>query len=176
MFIKFILICAAAAVLSACASKKVEQQISCGQVDWYELGRRDGAQGVPVERLEERRKTCQKETFAAEWETVYTNGRNAGLIEYCSIENGYELGRQGLAYFYVCPSTMEPEFLTGYRRGQTAHTLEVEIKKLDSRIDTMVQQLVATNSTYERNQLTSELEQLKKMRARNDQKLTQISK
>jgi hypothetical protein len=176
MSLKFISLSAVLIFLSACASIRPPELVACNQLDWYELGRQDGAQGAAVERLEQHRRTCKQETFETEWETVYTNGRNAGLLEYCSSENGYELGRQGNAYFYVCPSTMEPQFLSGYRKGQQAHTLEIEIKKLDAKIELTVQKIVQTDSTYERNQLASELEQLKRSRAQNDQKLSRITR
>jgi hypothetical protein len=162
-----------ALILSACSTTPPEQA-SCDQQDWYELGRRDGTQGIPSDRLTQHRNTCRKDSFKAEWDTMYTNGRNAGLVDYCSTDNGYELGRQGSTYFYVCPSTMEPLFLSGYRRGQQARNLELEIKKLDTRIETTVQKIVQSASGYERNQLTSELEQLKKLRAQNDLKLSRI--
>src|SRR5436190_2119649 len=135
----------AAAVLSlvflnACSSIPADQAI-CEQQDWYELGRRDGAQGTAAERLDQHKATCKRDTFQSEWETMYSDGRNAGLVEYCSSENGYGLGRQGASYLYVCPSTMESLFLSGYRRGQAAHTLEIEIKKLDAKIELIVQKI-----------------------------------
>jgi len=119
----FILILAAA--VSGCQSKPVVA--GCEQRDWFELGRTDGAQGTSENKLKKYAMECPKQ-FRSEWETMYTNGRNAGLNEYCSPENAYELGRSGQTYLYVCPSTMEPQFLGDYRRGQRARELEIANK------------------------------------------------
>src|SRR6202042_1372132 len=100
-----------------CVEKQiVPDKTACEQTDWYELGRQDGSQGQPTDRLNKHQKACAK--VEPDWETVYTNGRNAGLVEYCEPKNGYELARMGIAYYYVCPSTVEAQFLSSYRKGQ----------------------------------------------------------
>lgn len=155
-------------LISACASKP--EKATCERRDWYETGRRDGSQGATLDRMANYKKECGGQ-FAAFSETMYTNGRNAGLVEYCSPENSYELGRMGIAYLYVCPSTMEPEFLSGYRRGQDARKLEVENQKLDAEIDALLAKLNAEQSQYSRREIASELEQLRKTRAKNEKDL-----
>src|SRR6185503_17308749 len=90
--------------ISGCAATKVAEKAPCDQTDWYEIGRRDGSQGSPTEKLTSHEKTCRRD-FRSEWEKLYTNGRNAGLVEYCDQKNAYELGRMGVKYYYVCPST-----------------------------------------------------------------------
>jgi hypothetical protein len=160
--------------LTSCSSAQIEQA-GCDQKDWYELGRRDGGQGTPAGKWENLKKQCSGD-FRADWENMYVNGRNAGLVEYCEDSNGYELGRAGTPYFYVCPSTMEPQFLSGYRRGQRARDLELEIRKLDAKIDSIAQRLVVTESGYDRTMLSSEMENLKRLRSQNDRQLDKISK
>lgn len=123
-----------AAGISACASKPLVAQ--CEQRDWFELGRNDGAQGSGDGQLKKHARDCRKE-FRSDWETMYTNGRNAGLVEYCTADNAFQLGKTGQPYFYVCPSTMEQKFLSGYRRGQRARDLELESKKLESKADSV---------------------------------------
>jgi len=162
--------------LSACASKTivpVGKISSCEQADWYELGRRDGSQGTPTDRLSAHQKECAKAS-SPDWETIYTNGRNAGLVEYCDPKNAYELGRMGVAYYYVCPSTVEPQFLTGYRNGQQARELEMQNQKIDDQIDQLAQKLIATESANEKQEIKEQLEELKRTRAKNDQELTKI--
>src|SRR6185312_3631545 len=68
---------------------ETEKTASCETVDWYELGRRDGSQGTPTNKLSNRQKECAK-AASPDWETIYTNGRNAGLVEFCDPKNGYE--------------------------------------------------------------------------------------
>jgi len=163
--------------LSGCTSAtpkvETEKTASCETVDWYELGRRDGSQGTPTNKLSNRQKECAK-AASPDWETIYTNGRNAGLVEFCDPKNGYELGRMGVAYYYVCPSTVEPAFLTGYRQGQQARELELQNQKIDEQIDQLVQKLTAAENPNEKQEITQQLEELKKSRAKNDQELTKI--
>lgn len=162
------------ALLGGCASKPIEaEKATCEQADWYELGRSDGSQGSPTNRLTQHQKDCAK-SLNPEWETVYTNGRNAGLVEYCDPKNAFELGRMGVAYYYVCPSTVEPLFLAGYRKGQQARELELQNQKIDGEIDQLTQKIVQTESENEQQALKAQLTELKKLRSQNDQELSKI--
>ena len=159
--------------LLACASKTTDVA-PCDQVDWYEIGRRDGAQGAPSERWAEQQKKCST-NISADWETMYANGRNAGLVEYCEPKNAYELGRTKLPYFYVCPSTVEPQFLKAYRKGQASHDLELANQKLDAQISDLNQKLIQSTSTSEQEELKQQLNELKTRRAQNERQLRSSS-
>jgi hypothetical protein len=162
--------------LTACSSvqKAPEpEKATCEQADWYELGRRDGSQGTPTDRLTAHQKECAK-LSNPDWETIYTNGRNAGLVEYCDPKNAYELGRMGVAYYYVCPSTVEPPFLAAYRKGQQAREIEIANQKLDDQIDQLGQKLVASDSANEKKDIEKQIDELKAARAKNDQELSKI--
>lgn len=165
----------ASSTLFAVSCASTGDQVSCSQRDWYELGRRDGAEGATVDRLSQYRKECRS-GLEAPWETLYTNGRNAGLVEYCDAENAFELGRMGIPYFYVCPSTMEPEFVSGYRRGQQARQLELQKQELDAQIDTLNQKAMISDSAYERRKIRTELEQLRKRRTQANRDLSSFTK
>lgn len=170
------LILLAAPMLTACTS--TVEKASCAQRDWYEVGRRDGSQGATLDRRDQYRAECS-EDFGDHLETIYTNGRNAGLVEFCQTDNAFQLGRMGIAYMYVCPSTMEPQFLTGYRRGQQARLLEVKKKDLDAQIDELSKRLEETSvasEDYENREIHSELDELRKLRAANDSELSKISR
>lgn len=143
----------------------------CAQKDWYEIGRHDGFQGITLDVMGSYRQECPRE-FRGNLETMYTNGRNAGLVEYCSEENAHELGRAGLAYKYVCPAISEPGFLAAYRKGQSARKLEIENQKLDAEIDALLSQLNnARTDTYQKRQIASELDSLRKERAKKEREL-----
>lgn len=156
--------------LSACASTSTQKQ-ACQQRDWFELGRHDGAQGSTEEKFEKHTLDCRKQVNASDVETMYTNGRNAGLVEYCTPENAFELGRMGLVYMYVCPSTVEPKFLSAYRKGQRARDLEIENKKLDGKIETMAEKLNQSANEFERLRITSEIAQLQAQRDKNQKEI-----
>ncbi len=172
VILRFVFCFAFIGLISGCAGK--QEKASCEQRDWYESGRRDGSQGATLDRLANYKKECGSQ-FSSFSETIYINGRNSGLVEYCAPSNSYELGRMGIAYFYVCPSITEPEFLTGYRRGQAARKLEIENQKLDMEIDTLLSKLNGEPSTYARREIASALEDLRKARAKNDKNLNKYS-
>ncbi|MBX3023153.1 MAG: DUF2799 domain-containing protein [Bdellovibrionales bacterium] len=160
-------------LLGACAGRS--ERVTCAQRDWYEVGRRDGSQGRTLERLSNYKKDCGG--FESPWETLYTNGRNAGLVEFCASENAYELGRMGLSYMNVCPSTMEEDFLLAFRKGQQARVLQLRAKDLDAKIETLTERLLQTHAdSYENRSINSELAQLKKLRAVNERELNRVTK
>ena len=162
------------AMLVGCTTPS--DKASCGQRDWYELGRHDGAQGATLGRQEQYRAECSSE-FGAHAETIYANGRNAGLVEFCQVDNAFQLGRMGINYLYVCPTTMESTFLISYRRGQQARLLELKKKDLEAKIETLSQRLqTMVDSTLASRAINTELSELKKLRAANDVELTKISK
>ncbi len=164
-----IIILAFAAAFSGCATKPAIA--GCDQRDWFELGRHDGAQGSTDDQLNKHTRDCRK-NFRADWETMYINGRNAGLVEYCTPENAFELGKMGLAYMYVCPSTVEPQFLTGYRKGQRTRELEMENKKLEGKIDTIAEKLNTSSNDFEKTRMSTELIQLQARKSQNEEELT----
>lgn len=169
LIVKQLGIVAIAILLSACVTN-TRHKVACVERDWFELGRHDGAQGAADDKLDNYAKDCRK-NFSSDFETMYTNGRNAGLVEYCTPENAFELGRMGIAYMYVCPSTVEPKFLVSYRKGQRSRELEIENKKIDSRIDSLSERINASANDFERLRLTSELAQLQAERTKNEREM-----
>lgn len=102
----------------ACSSSSSSiSKTNCASMDWFEYGRRDGSKGAAKEQIENYRKLCGDQ-FSGASETLYVNGRNSGLVEYCTPQNGFEVGKMGSPYLYVCPSLMEPAFISEMRRGQ----------------------------------------------------------
>lgn len=160
-------------ILAACTS--TPDRVSCAQRDWYENGRHDGAQGATLDRLAKYKAECGNE-FISSFESLYTNGRNAGLVEYCTPENAFQLGRMNISYMYTCPSTVEEQFLTAYRKGQEARQLEVANKKIDAKIDENLGRMNSAENKAERRELASEIEELKRKRAQNEKTLDKVTK
>jgi len=146
----------------------------CTERDWFEVGRRDGSQGRTQDQALQYHKECPQ--FSQQFETIYTNGRNAGLVEFCAPDNAFSLGRMDVAYRYVCPATVEGQFLQDYRRGQSARTLEIEGKKLDARIERLSEELSIAEGTSDQQKIHSEIESLRNLRATKERELSQISK
>lgn len=174
-FTRFILALGVGLALMACSTSRVDKAAACAEKDWYEIGRRDGAQGKTADRLSHYQKDCRM-AEEGQWAAMYNNGRNAGLVEYCAPDNAFELGRAGISYLYVCPSTVEAEFLQSYRRGQQARAFEIQSQELDARIDVVHNRLVHSRTDFERHKLTSELNALKKSRAEVARGLASVAK
>lgn len=162
-------------LLTAAACTSPATQYPCENYDWYEIGRRDGASGAVLERLDRYRNSCPR-AFDSQSESMYRNGRNAGLVEYCTGRNGFELGRMRVTYNSVCPSTAENEFLKSYSKGETARQLELENQRLTAEIERLQEtNLTAQASPQERDKIDAQIDDLKKKRSDNDQQILRIS-
>lgn len=161
----------------ACNSTPLAERFSCANSDWYEIGRRDGASGASPDRIEIYKGKCGQR-LENESEDMYINGRNAGLVEYCTGKNGFELGRMNVAYNHVCPHSMEKDFLVAFERGVRARNIEMENKKIETRIEALAAQLLDSRAVASdsKNAISDELQNLKDKRVENDQELTKITK
>lgn len=168
MGIRYLILGLISATFVACASK--QERAGCDQRDWFEIGRHDGAQGSTGDQLQNHTRECGRQV-RSDWETMYANGRNAGLAEYCTSDNAFELGKMGVAYMYVCPSTMESKFLSGYREGQRARELEQENKNLEGKIETISEKISSAQNEFDRARFVSELNQLQDLKAENERQL-----
>ena len=66
----------------------------CQAVDWYELGRRQGARGLEMVPEKQIPPSCQ-ESFDVEASRQFENGYMAGLVEFCRPEVAYTMGFNG---------------------------------------------------------------------------------
>src|SRR5690606_185502 len=89
---------------------------ACANIDWYETGRVDGTLGFSISKLDEYQTRCNETPYPVHVE-LYTNGRDAGLTEFCTPTTGFEAGRRGSDYTGVCPYPMEERFITHFRIG-----------------------------------------------------------
>jgi hypothetical protein len=124
---------------SGCASG-ASSTMACPKLDWYEAGRRDGAEGRPSNQAEARARDCGLAPVPSDPD-AYINGRNAGLTEYCTAAAGLEAGRLGQTYRGVCPGHLEPAFLAGYEAGQRIQVLEEEHLSISRRLDAIFRAL-----------------------------------
>ncbi len=127
----------AALVLTGCAQLSPKE---CMVRDWYEQGRIDGSQGLSSARLEEHLNSCPDVASHPETSDVYKNGWNAGLTQYCSPSNGFELGAAGKSYEKVCPVILERVFLAEYEKGQKLLELENQNAEIESELAQLTSQ------------------------------------
>lgn len=127
----FLFLCCVALIsLSSCAtlSKK-----DCVKGDWYRVGYKDGLNGETLGRLSKHEKACGKHEIVVN-PARYQQGRQTGLLAYCTESSGYEEGYQLDYYSGVCPKNLEQNFLHGYLRG--LHRLNVDQQReLDDAYD-----------------------------------------
>ena len=164
--------------LSLLGCQSSPKKTVCESTDWYELGRRNGTSGLNSQMDNERRRCVGH--FDTTNEAIYVNGYNNGLAEYCSIDNGYSLGKAGATANKVCPRPTDEPFLAGYARGKKVRELERMNETLDRKISSVSQKLKSakekTAKTSEHNQLMSELSSLEQERQANQRRMGQIEK
>lgn len=160
--------------LSACTTNPPLDRQGCENVDWYELGRRDGSQGLPVNVYESRRSECKLESDLA-LENLYLNGRNAGLVDFCTPANGFEMGRTGQIYYYVCPVDTESEFVGRFRVGRRIFQLEKSNQEVSSQLKSLLAQLQAPGTQpQKKDSLGREIEGLRQTQASNQKLIDEL--
>ncbi len=120
-------------------------EVDCYYTDWYAKGLADGAAGATMDRFNRYVKDCSRHGVTPD-RSDYTDGRQKGLESYCTLTHGYEVGRYGRQYDFVCPSSLERDFLSGYNPGKRLHDAENWIDSIDSNINS----LTRTNERLER--------------------------
>jgi uncharacterized small protein (DUF1192 family) len=112
----------------------------CLTVDWRTVGYEDGVDGYPADRIAQHRKACAKYGVGTDL-TLYQEGREQGLREYCKPANGYRVGVRGGAYPGVCPASLEPPFAAAFDSGHQLYELESRVSNTVAQIDYKQRQL-----------------------------------
>ena len=174
IYSKFVLLLMISLATSACVS--TPETIVCPHRDWFEVGRQDGTLGKDFQELFNYQKQCANSKNRPD-PILYTNGRNAGLIEYCSPQNALEAGRLGQKYHEVCPEYLEQEFLDYFTKGQKIFTLQKDNANIDSKVRGLFSRLTRQVLDSEsRLVLEKEIKSLKQKRASNVNEIQKIEK
>ncbi|HJV43600.1 DUF2799 domain-containing protein [Caulobacter sp.] len=115
-------------VTASCATMSQEE---CLRGDWRAVGYDDGASGHAMSRIDEHAKACLKTGVTPDIR-LYAQGREEGLVRYCTEANGFRVGREGHSYANVCPAPVEGEFLGGYADGERVHAAESRLESAQS--------------------------------------------
>ena len=109
-----------ALLLAGCSGLSAsERSAACGTTDWYGYGVTDGRLGVPERDRQDLFANCAEAGLPADL-AAYRSGRAVGLAEFCTVQTGYEVGRDGRRYRDVCTGQAEIAFLQGYEQGRKA--------------------------------------------------------
>ncbi len=151
---------------------------TCDGNDAYELGRQHGTQGLEFpthEIIDAPIYECVPKT-GGETRQKYEIGYNSGLADYCTKENGFNIGRSDLSYTGVCPTLSERDFLLGYDMGKTVRQTQLENQKLESRIS-LLEESKKTLSPHSRQsqELAQQITELKSRLGQNQEKIKQQS-
>ncbi len=133
MPLRHALLLAASLGLSACASLSEGE---CRVGDWYGVGVEDGERGYPLSRLASHREACGEYGIGVQAD-AWREGRERGLLRYCTPENGARVGRAGESYQQVCPVELEAAFLREFEWGHRLWDLEQQISQMESRISSL---------------------------------------
>lgn len=166
---------AASLFLGSCGLTQPLLENPCSGSDPFELGRRHGASGLPQPNSENQdlevyscvpKKTPEKRE-------KYDVGYNAGLAEYCTKENGYNMGVADVPYNKVCPTLSEREFLLGYEEGSAHRAVHLEIQQLQQKMSSLEQDLNNPQIPgSQKKSLQRELASVKKKITVNSKKIT----
>ena len=169
------------ALISSCSHIRPKTDLTCNGIDWWEAGRTDGVIGLPLSKLQEYKNRCENAeptsggaTTVAKWSTyedLYKNGREAGLVDYCTPQQGVSAGRAGLAYDNVCPENLEHAFISAYAMGARIRALENQDIDLEMRIDGLVRLL---DSNQAGSAVRAQLDQLRDRRAQISDEISKL--
>lgn len=100
--------------VAGCASLSQE---SCVAGDWYNIGLRDGANGLRAERHKDHNEACAKYGISVLTED-YTRGRKEGLQAYCTPDNAYQQALYNAYHNDVCPDELKAAFNKAWQAGR----------------------------------------------------------
>jgi hypothetical protein len=125
------LICALGLLfLSGCATL---DQSECQSADWQIIGLEDGALGKPTSFIGRHRSACAEYAIAPDL-SAYLKGHNKGLKQYCTYQQGFNLGLRGQQLNPVCESVNRQQFSQGHQRGLSHYQLLQQIKILEQQV------------------------------------------
>lgn len=170
----FLSILTTSVALTSCTS--TDERVACQETDWYEIGRRQGAKGLPLQETEAHKPRCA-ETDKELVQALFRNGHHKGLLEFCSPDNAFEYGKGGHNYRSVCPPEIETHFVKRFQAGRKFFEIEQDNKRLDERIESIFRLLNRNNvDPNTRGNLSSQLSTLQRLRVQNERRLSELEK
>ena len=125
------------AIFIGCATLSKNE---CLEADWFEIGRRDGNMGKQRSIFRDHYDACLEYQVHADRQAYY-KGREESLKFFCTKQTGFELGRRGRSYRYVCPPALESEFLSGYAKGRELYKYEKKVVALEKSLASIENQI-----------------------------------
>ncbi|MDP4991196.1 MAG: DUF2799 domain-containing protein [Marivita lacus] len=147
---------AALTLVASCATLSEEE---CLQGNWREIGQRDGQAGRTASFIAEHAKACEKAGVVPN-QSLWEQGRQAGLPAYCTPAKVYGEGRSGRSLSPVCPSAQLPALQLANDRGRAWYRLTNEINGINSEISQLQNQIVKEDDKDKRAILLANIQRL----------------
>lgn len=130
---------------------------------------RDGQSGQARSYLADHQQACGKVGITPDTQR-YLAGREIGIREYCTAENGLREGRRGRSYKDSCPPQLERAFRDRYDAGYRVFQAQQRVDQLDQELRTKQRELDKTKEDRARARLRKDLSDLDQRlrRARDD--------
>lgn len=127
--------------LTSCATLN-EQQCKTG--NWQEIGRQDGARGFSASRVTSHSKACQEHGILVN-NSEYQRGYDVGVRDYCTYENGYQMGKSGvMGSQATCPSDLATAFSSAISKGYAEYQTMVAAREAERK----ARELAAVQAAY----------------------------
>lgn len=143
--------------MSSCATMGKNE---CLNAQWKSVGYEDGAKGYNASRISEYRKSCAEYNVSPNLE-AYMQGRQQGLVQWCTPSNGYYQGTRGATYDGICPEALESDFEFAMSEGRAVydyqkkiHDREMLIARLYREYSAIEEQISFMEAALISNQLT----------------------
>ncbi len=140
-------------VLSGC---QVMSEKECRSADWSQVGYEDGRAGRTRDRIEDIAEACAKANVEPD-RRHYFAGREKGLREYCTPENGFSLGKNGGSMGSVCPPETAREFEASYSKGRRIYDARQRVDRLESKRHELEEELSKATADAQRRHIRDEL-------------------
>src|SRR5690625_561949 len=155
-FISYLFMVIAVVVMSGCATMTESE---CATADWHDVGYKDGRNGKPRDYMQERSTDCAKRGYALDAKK-YQAGRDQGIAQYCTAENGRSEGLKGHPYLDACPAQLERDFLAPYRAAKRVYDAQEKVDELNRQSDHLTHQLKKEKQGSKRQGIRQELREI----------------
>jgi hypothetical protein len=116
--------------LSGCATLSESQ---CRSAAWSDIGFRDGRDGRVADRISEHTAACTEYGIVPD-RAAYFEGRDEGLVQYCTMHNGFVVGSKNESYEGVCAVLDERQFLAGFNPGKELYRARERLSEVEADI------------------------------------------
>lgn len=117
--------------LTGCATM---DQGQCLAANWYDVGSEDGQNGRPKTSASNYASDCAEYGVTVDVQT-YRNGWNVGIVSFCTANNGYRVGKNGIHYANSCPPNLKDKFYVAYLLGNAVATARSKVDRLGTEVE-----------------------------------------